>query len=53
MKLKLIERLIEFGSEKTYELIREIEEEDKDILKYPRLKKGDDSSIVFFNNYEC
>ena len=51
--LILIERLIDLGAENTYELIREIEEEDKDILKYPRLKKGDDSSIVFLNNYEC
>lgn len=50
---ELIERLIDLGAENTYELIREIEEEDKDILKYPRLKKGDDSSIVFLNNYEC
>lgn len=44
---ELIERLIKLGVENTYELIREIEEEDKDILKYYRLKKGDDSSIVF------
>lgn len=44
---ELIERLIELGTENTYELIRQIEEQDKDILKYPRLKKGDDSSIVF------
>ena len=46
---ELIERLIDLGAENTYELIREIEEEDKDILKYPRLKKGDDSSIVFLS----
>lgn len=44
---ELIERLIEFGCEKTYKLIREIEEDDKDLLKYPRLKKGDDCTIVF------
>ena len=48
----LIDLLDEYGVKKVYELIREIEEDDKDIIKYNRMKKGDDSSIVFIKNKE-
>lgn len=37
------------GLENVYQRIRTIEEEDEDILKYPRLKKSDDASAVIFS----
>jgi len=37
------------GLQQIYNIIRAIEEDDVDILKFPRFKKGDDSSAVIFS----
>lgn len=45
---ELMELLENTKAEEIYKIIRKIENEDSEILKYPRFKKGDDSSIVFY-----
>lgn len=47
-KEELFEEVEKYGIENIYEKIRKIEEMDSDMLKYPRLKKGDDASIVYY-----
>ena len=46
---ELMNLLYEKGVLDNYKIIRKIEEDDWEILKYPRFKKGDDSSVVFYS----
>lgn len=46
-EVQLIDMLEIKGAKEVYKVIRDIEEDDCDITKYPRFKKGDDSSVVF------
>jgi hypothetical protein len=45
----LISRVEKQGLQQIYKLLRAIEEEDAEILKFPRFKKSDDASAVIFS----
>ncbi|MGL4991625.1 MAG: protein phosphatase 2C domain-containing protein [Sarcina sp.] len=47
-KEELFSAVEEEGIEEVYKKIREVEDMDSDMVKYPRLKKGDDASIVYY-----
>ena len=46
---ELLDLLSENGAKYLYDIIRKIENEDFDMIQYPRLKKGDDSTVAFYH----
>ncbi|MGL4740999.1 MAG: protein phosphatase 2C domain-containing protein [Sarcina sp.] len=47
-KEELFEAIEKNGIEDIYKKIRDLEDRDNDMIKYPRLKKSDDASIVYY-----
>jgi len=45
---ELIELVEKEGLEHVYDIIRDIENKDAGCMKFPRFKKSDDASAVFF-----